>query len=189
MALRQRTGWTLASIVLVAASALVGTTRKPIDSYQTVTYTSTNLQKPAPTNIDIPKLSDVKSIQINFGMPSPNPNPLLSNTQQNNATISKVLAWLKTAKLLGYERPHPMPSLGPISLYIKLYNGKDVILQPAVNSVTHLHNGNTTEIHGSGAKNEIDFGNGSAKTIRLYCPELYTWLAQNGWRQDIPWKP
>jgi len=189
MAIRQHTGWILlAVIVLVAASAVFGATRRHVDSYQTVTYTSANLQTPAPKTIDVPKLSDVKYVQINFGMPTPSPKPLLSNTPQNRAKISKLLSWLQQAKPLGYERPHPMPTIGPISLDIKLYNGKDVVLQPALNSVTHLHNDSPTLVEGRTAKNEIDFDNGSDKSIRLDSSQLYTWLAQNGWKQDIPWK-
>ena len=181
MTIHRRTAGIFVSALIVMISAVFGATRPPLD--QTVTYTSADLKQPAPSTIDVPNLMTVKLIQINFGMPSLNPSPLIPNTQQNRATITKVLGWLRNAKPLGYERPHPMPNLGPISLYIQLTTGKSSVLEPALNSTMHIHNGNVTMVEGHAAKNEIDYND-----VRLYSPELYNWLVHNGWKQDIPLK-
>ena len=179
----------LLSLLIVTGCGTIAT-RKPANSFQTVTYTSVNLEKTAPTTIDVPNLNDVKSIQIDFDMPTPNPKPFLPNSSQNKAKISRLLTWLKSAKPLGYEKPHPIPMLGPTSLDIQLVSGRTLQLQPAFDTVTTFYDGNARTLELHPAKNEIDFvyQDINGKPIRLYCPKLYTWLVLNGWNQDIPWK-
>ena len=192
MTFRRRAGLILVGFIVVLAfpalPKLVLALR--LTTYRTETYTSVNLRKSSSLRIVVPKIDEVHSLRIVFGAPWPKePNPLSANTPRSRAIIMKLLDWLKQSKPIGYETKHTIiRTIPPPVAEIRLMDGRQLVLQPAVNSIIHFRNGQVRTETGYYAKNDIDFVSGN-QTIRIYSPGLYRWVSLGEWVKDIPWPP
>ena len=159
-------------------------------TYATETYTTANLRTSSGIHLVVPQISKVTSLRIVFGaLGSEPPTPLSANTSRNRAIIIKVVDWLKQSKPLGYERIHPtLQTIPPTVAEMTLADGRHVVLQPAMNSIIGLRNGQLRTEKDYYAKNDVDFVSGN-RTIRIYSPGLYRWISLGEWVKDIPWHP
>lgn len=135
-----------------------------------------------PSTISVPTLSQIKSADVSLNIPNPSGvTGITSTAPYDKAVLQKVLGWLQTAKPVGNEDPHqPMPSEGPTTLVIQLTNGKEILVQPARNCTT---TGNSTVCKNAQGYIDFQYANSTQK-LRLYSPELDTWLFGT-WKGDL----
>ena len=179
--------WISVSVVLVAASGIVGFATKP--TAQRVPIPTLGYVPSKRIAFFVPALSDVRSIQVVLNFPVNYPKPIRPDSSRNKAEISKLLGWLSTSKPLGYETSHAWPMLGPTQLSITLQDGQQVDLRPAITeTVAQQGDRKLSVMNSSDSEVVVMAQNVKQKSIRLYAPRLAQWLS-GGWRKDIPWKP
>jgi hypothetical protein len=141
----------------------------------------------SPQKPSIPTVGQITSASVGLGAPGPSNDVLrLSPTNaKSKATLKSIVTWLNESKVVKLENAHRLiPSIGPTTLAIDLKDGKQILIQPAINSVTK-HDGSKTIQTGRFAKGFIDFQYAdSTKTFRLQSTPLDSWLLSNPWKTN-----
>ncbi|WP_258110095.1 hypothetical protein [Alicyclobacillus sp. SP_1] len=167
----------LAIVLFITGCSTVSNTSKFVDGSKLAR--SSVIQ---PSSMTAPTLSEIKVARVSLNIPNPNGSAILTPTSAHDRTVlQKVLGWLRTAQAVGNENPHqPMPSEGPTTLVMQLTDGMDILIQPA-NTCTTTGSSTVCKY----AQGYIDFQSAdSTQKLRLYSPELDTWLLGT-WKRDI----
>lgn len=115
----------------------------------------------------VPKINEIQSVQYKNQSPGgKSPTALLPDNPNDKVVIQKILSWLDKAKVIGYESNLPVKSIQPNFLEIKLKNGMNIGLSPAVND----------DVYVSTSENK--------KTLRIHSPEFGEWFTE-GWEKDF----
>jgi|GEM_PF-4821155 len=139
----------------------------------------------SPEKPNIPTVSQIATASVKSGFPGVSNDFKKFNpaNEQDKTILKDIVSWLNESKIAKMEGSNRfVPTIGPTTLVLNLANGKQILIEPAIDSVTK-HEGSKTIETGSYAKGFIDFQYGdSTKVFRLKSEPLDNWLLKSPWK-------